>query len=97
MIHFDLPKQKSSIIKVLGVGGGGSNAVNYMSGLPEPMLLDAAHIIADKDEGLGQPIVPNGLPMSKLHHAAFDAHLLGIAPDFRLHGDGERMDRALQR
>lgn len=30
MIHFDLPKQKSSIIKVLGVGGGGSNAVNYM-------------------------------------------------------------------
>lgn len=31
MIHFDLPKQKSSIIKVIGVGGGGSNAVNYMS------------------------------------------------------------------
>ncbi|MEO7210015.1 MAG: cell division protein FtsZ [Chitinophagaceae bacterium] len=30
MIHFDIPKQKSSIIKVLGVGGGGSNAVNYM-------------------------------------------------------------------
>ena len=30
MIHFDLPKQKSSIIKVIGVGGGGSNAVNFM-------------------------------------------------------------------
>ena len=30
MIHFDLPKQKSSIIKVLGVGGGGGNAVNHM-------------------------------------------------------------------
>ena len=30
MIHFDLPKDKSSIIKVIGVGGGGSNAVNYM-------------------------------------------------------------------
>lgn len=30
MIHFDLPKQQSSIIKVIGVGGGGSNAVNYM-------------------------------------------------------------------
>ena len=30
MIHFDLPKQKSSIIKVIGVGGGGSNAVGYM-------------------------------------------------------------------
>ncbi|MGL6268479.1 MAG: cell division protein FtsZ [Chitinophagaceae bacterium] len=30
MIHFDLPKDQSSIIKVIGVGGGGSNAVNYM-------------------------------------------------------------------
>ena len=30
MIHFDLPKEQSSIIKVIGVGGGGSNAVNYM-------------------------------------------------------------------
>lgn len=30
MIHFDLPKDKSSIIKVVGVGGGGSNAVNHM-------------------------------------------------------------------
>ncbi len=31
MIHFDLPKDQSSIIKVIGVGGGGSNAVNYMA------------------------------------------------------------------
>jgi cell division protein FtsZ len=30
MIHFDLPKEQSSIIKVIGVGGGGSNAVNHM-------------------------------------------------------------------
>jgi|694.fasta_scaffold08258_5 cell division protein FtsZ len=30
MIQFDLPKEHSSIIKVVGVGGGGSNAVNYM-------------------------------------------------------------------
>ena len=30
MIHFDLPKQKSSILKVIGVGGGGGNAVNHM-------------------------------------------------------------------
>lgn len=32
MIHFDLPKEKSSIIKVIGIGGGGSNAVNHMYG-----------------------------------------------------------------
>ncbi len=30
MINFDLPTDRSSIIKVIGVGGGGSNAVNHM-------------------------------------------------------------------
>ena len=55
------------------------------SGLPEPLLLDAAHIVEDKDEQLGQPVVPNGIPLSKIHHAAFDAHLIGIDPDYRLH------------
>ena len=56
-----------------------------LSGLPEQRLLDAAHIISDKDERLGQPVVPNGLPLSKIHHAAFDAHLIGIDPDYQLH------------
>ena len=56
-----------------------------ISGLPEPRLLDAAHIVADTDESMGQPIVTNGLPLSKLHHAAFDANLIGIDPDFRIH------------
>jgi putative restriction endonuclease len=55
------------------------------SRLPEPLLLDAAHILPDKDERLGQPVVPNGIPLSKIHHAAFDAHLIGIDPDYRLH------------
>lgn len=56
-----------------------------LSGLPEPMLLDAAHIVADGQEALGQPVVPNGIPLSKIHHAAFDAHLIGIDPDYRVH------------
>lgn len=56
-----------------------------LSGLPEALLLDAAHIISDKDETLGQPVVPNGIPLSKIHHAAFDAHLIGIDPDYKLH------------
>ncbi|MCA1753020.1 MAG: cell division protein FtsZ, partial [Flavobacteriales bacterium] len=29
-MQFDMPKDQSSIIKVIGVGGGGSNAVNHM-------------------------------------------------------------------
>ena len=56
-----------------------------LSGLREHRLLDAAHIISDRDELLGQPIVTNGLPLSKIHHAAFDAHLIGIDPDHRVH------------
>jgi putative restriction endonuclease len=32
----------------------------------------------------GQPVVPNGVPLSKIHHAAFDAHLIYIDPDYRL-------------
>jgi putative restriction endonuclease len=45
-----------------------------------PELLDAAHILPD-DDPRGEPVVPNGLSMCKLHHAAFDANLLGIRPD----------------
>ncbi|MGB2353744.1 MAG: cell division protein FtsZ, partial [Schleiferiaceae bacterium] len=30
-IQFNLPKNRSSVIKVIGVGGGGSNAVNHMT------------------------------------------------------------------
>jgi len=61
---------------------GGRCAV---SGLPEARLLDAAHIVADSDEAMGHAMVTNGIPLSKIHHAAFDAHLIGIDPDYRLH------------
>ncbi len=44
-------------------------------------LLDAAHIIADKEDQ-GEPIIQNGLSLCKIHHAAFDKHILGITPDF---------------
>ena len=56
-----------------------------LSGLREHRLLDAAHIISDRHELLGQPVVQNGLPLSKIHHAAFDADLIGIDPDYRVH------------
>lgn len=43
-------------------------------------LLDAAHIVPDSHE-LGEATVRNGLALCKIHHAAFDAHILGIRPD----------------
>ncbi len=42
-------------------------------------LVEAAHIVADSDGG--PPVVTNGMAMCKLHHAAFDANVLGIRPD----------------
>lgn len=62
------------------------------SGLSEPLLLDAAHIISDRDENLGQPVIPNGIPLSKIHHAAFDAHLIGVDPDYQLHVSDRLID-----
>ena len=62
-----------------------------LSRLPEARLLDAAHIVADGDAALGQPVVPNGVPLSNIHHAAFDAHLIGIDPDYRLHVSDQLM------
>lgn len=44
-------------------------------------LLDAAHIIEDA-EPEGDPLIPNGLALCKLHHAAFDRFILGITPDY---------------
>jgi putative restriction endonuclease len=43
-------------------------------------LLDAAHILPDGHPD-GEPIIPNGLALCKLHHAAFDKNILGIRPD----------------
>jgi putative restriction endonuclease len=51
-----------------------------ISQLKVPQLLDAAHITPDSDED-STTEVSNGLALSKLHHRAFDAHLIGITPD----------------
>ncbi len=46
---------------------------------PAP-LLDAAHILPDQHRR-GDPVVPNGLALCKIHHAAYDADIIGIRPD----------------
>jgi putative restriction endonuclease len=48
--------------------------------LRHPELLDAAHIVADSDDA-GIASVRNGMAMCKIHHAAFDAGILGVRPD----------------
>lgn len=57
MIEFDLPKGKSSIIKVIGMGGGGSNAVNYMY---EQGIEGVDFIICNTDsQALAESPIPN--------------------------------------
>ncbi|MEQ8717764.1 MAG: HNH endonuclease [Acidimicrobiales bacterium] len=48
--------------------------------LNQAELLEAAHIIPDSSFD-GDPVVPNGLSLCTIHHAAFDRHILGIRPD----------------
>lgn len=42
-------------------------------------LLDAAHIVSWSDGGTHH--VTNGLSMCKIHHAAYDANIVGVRPD----------------
>ncbi len=66
-------------------------------------LLEAAHILPD-GHPRGEPIVPNGLALCKLHHAAFDRHILGITPaltvevrlDILREADGPMLQHGLQ-
>ncbi|HMO62982.1 MAG TPA: cell division protein FtsZ [Ferruginibacter sp.] len=61
MIHFDLPKEQSSIIKVIGVGGGGSNAVNHMFSLD---IAGVDFIICNTDaQAIAQSKVPNKIQL----------------------------------
>lgn len=65
-------------------------------------LLAAAHIKPDAEGG--SPVVPNGIAMCTLHHAAFDAHFLAVRPDYQIEirpsilteRDGPTLTHALQ-
>ncbi len=61
MIHFDLPKEKSSILKVIGVGGGGGNAADYMF---NQQIDGVDFIICNTDaQALSQSTIPNRIQL----------------------------------
>lgn len=55
-----------------------------MCSLRHEPLLDAAHILPDRDER-GNPEVPNGLSLCRIHHGAYDVGIVGIDPDYVIH------------
>jgi len=62
-IKFELPKDQSSIIKVIGVGGGGSNAVNHMYNMG---IKGVDFIICNTDnQSLELSPVPNKIQLGK--------------------------------
>jgi cell division protein FtsZ len=64
MIQFDLPKEQSSIIKVIGIGGGGSNAVNFMYGQG---IEGVDFIICNTDsQALADSAIPNKIQLGPL-------------------------------
>ena len=32
----------------------------------------------------GEPVIPNGLSLCKIHHAAFDSNIIGVTPDYQI-------------
>lgn len=61
MIHFEIPKNQSSILKVIGVGGGGGNAVNYMYNLD---LEGVDFVVCNTDQqALAQSPIPNKIQL----------------------------------
>lgn len=61
MIHFEIPKNQSSIIKVIGVGGGGGNAVNYMYNLG---IDGVDFVVCNTDsQALAQSPIPNKIQL----------------------------------
>jgi cell division protein FtsZ len=56
IMNFDLPVERSSIIKVLGIGGGGNNAVNHMF---EKGIRDVNFVVCNTDhQALAKSQVP---------------------------------------
>ena len=76
MIQFEFEKTEKSIIKVIGVGGGGSNAVNYMF---RHGIKGVDFIICNTDrQALEKSPIPNKLQLGKLSTKGLGA---GSIPD----------------
>jgi cell division protein FtsZ len=76
IMNFDLPVERSSIIKVLGIGGGGTNAVNHMF---EKGIRDVNFIVCNTDR---QSLVHSPVPVKiQLGESLTEGMGAGSQPD----------------
>ncbi len=87
MMKFDLPKDQSSIIKVIGVGGGGSNAVNHMY---RQGIKGVDFIVCNTDhQALDMSPVPVKIPLGQ---SLTDGRGAGSIPDVGKNAAIENLD-----
>lgn len=60
-----------------------------VSGVDHPALLDVAHVLSWSEYPEYRADLTNVLPLSKIHHAAFDRELFTIDQEYRLHVNPE--------
>ena len=86
--EFQLPKNQSSQIKVMGVGGGGSNAVNYMF---EHGIKGVDFVICNTDlQALEASVIPTKIQLGKNLTEGLGA---GSDPDVGMRAAQESSDR----
>jgi cell division protein FtsZ len=91
IMNFDLPKNKSSIIKVIGVGGGGGNAVNHMC---QQGIKDVDFIICNTD---AQALVKSPVPIKiQLGSSLTEGRGAGNKPEVGKQAAIENLDDVLE-
>lgn len=87
LFQFDLPKDQSSIIKVFGVGGGGSNAVNHMF---DQGIIGVNFVVCNTDsQALDISRIPNKIQLGPALTQGLGA---GAKPDVGMKAAEESID-----
>ena len=90
-MKFDLPKEQSSIIKVIGVGGGGSNAVNHMYRLG---IKGVDFVVCNTDhQALDTSPVPTKIPLGQ---SLTEGRGAGSIPDVGKNAAIENLDDVIE-
>jgi cell division protein FtsZ len=87
IMNFDLPVERSSIIKVLGIGGGGNNAVNHMY---EKGIRDVNFVICNTDH---QALIKSSVPVKvQIGEALTEGRGAGSKPEIGRNAAIENID-----
>ena len=91
LMNFDLPVERSSIIKVLGIGGGGNNAVNHMF---EKGIRDVNFIVCNTDH---QALVKSQVPLKvQIGEALTEGRGAGSQPEIGRKAAIENIDDVME-